>query len=599
MRAVRVAVQGFGPFRERVSIPLEPFTTIVGKNDVGKSFFLRALDLFLNDVQFPPELAHVPRIEGLDPYVELTFTEFPTALELESGVPTTLTEENLLDRDRLLTVRKTYSPPDPKKVEWSVATYDFDEDTFAALGVLKEEDLNQRGTAAGLTFPRSSPGNTNKSKREALRTVALQRGTPRSDRMVVLPARSQLITFLKSIFPAYTLFLAESSTDTSGSVFQAPFRPLIRAATCDTALVGPRTALETGVQTAVQAEVSDLFTEFQEYTDEFTGFQAQVAFSWDKAAVVSIQGTDRQGVTQPIDQRGSGFRRLLMVAMFRYLAKKAIGGAGNQVFAVEEPENSLHPGLQRDLVDSFRKLSRGGANQIIITSHSPVLAGAAEPNALVLITRSGGKSEAAFAGRLNVLEIAHELGVEPADQITMYRAIVFVEGPKDVDALNVISRTLREAGEIPASLEEAGVGVIPCGGDNLKHLVTRGMLQRLNRRFAVLIDSDRTSASASIGQSKLNWKQSCEAAGGLFVILRKRELENYLHQDAIVRGGGPAYQVDDFSDIKASCGENVSRYFAKMTAAELAARDEYIGPKGTAHELTEILSSFVGLPKPT
>jgi putative ATP-dependent endonuclease of the OLD family len=176
MRAVRIAVQGFGPFRERTSIPLEDFTTIVGRNDVGKSFFLRALDLFLNEAQFTADYAHMPRIADLETYIEMTFEGFPTTLELEAGVPTTLTEENLLDPDDLLTVRKTYSTSDPKKVEWCVVVNDFGDATYSGLSVLKEDELNQRGATTGLQFTKSSPGNTNKSKRQALRATARQRG---------------------------------------------------------------------------------------------------------------------------------------------------------------------------------------------------------------------------------------------------------------------------------------------------------------------------------------------------------------------------------------------------------------------------------------
>ena len=79
------------------------------------------------------------------------------------------------------------------------------------------------------------------------------------------------------------MFLAEASTDTSAASFQSPFRPLIRDATADPALSSSKDTIEGGVQADLQTEVSALFNEFQNYTDEFTGFQAQITFSWEKA----------------------------------------------------------------------------------------------------------------------------------------------------------------------------------------------------------------------------------------------------------------------------------------------------------------------------
>lgn len=593
MQLVRVAVQNFGPFCDCVSIPIGSFTTIVGRNDVGKSYFLRALGLFLNDSDFREEYVCRSAPADLETYIELSIVDFPDQLEIEDGVPTTLTEEKLRNRDGLVTVRKTYTRADLKSVRWSLSTYDYAGDVFSSLAALKEEELNLRGPQAGLTFARSSPGNTNKSKRAALRLEASNRGIPVMERRVDLPQRSPIIAFIKTNLPSLEVFVAEDSLDTSAADFQAPFRPLLKTAIGASSLTAARGALETGIQQAVQAEVDQIFAEFQNYTDEFTALQASAVFAWDKSIQVSIQGTDRQGVTQDVERRGSGFRRVLMVAYFRHLARKQLSPGGCQVIAIEEPENSLHPGLQRDLVESFREISSHGSSQILATSHSPVFAGSANIDDLVLITRSHGKSTASFGGLLDLAVIASELGIEPADQVTGFKACVFVEGPQDADALRSISQVLKAGGSLPISLDDAGIGVIPCGGDNLKHFLTRGLLKQLSRRFGVLIDSDRTSPSSQIHRRKLNWQSSCTKDGGVFHILQKRELENYLHPNAIRRGGGGAVEFDDFTDVKEVCGPNAWRYFSQMTRAELDERDAYTSEHGISHELTEVLAKFL------
>jgi putative ATP-dependent endonuclease of OLD family len=48
MRIAKVTLQGFRSFKERIEVSLGSFTTIVGKNDTGKSSILYALDAFFN-----------------------------------------------------------------------------------------------------------------------------------------------------------------------------------------------------------------------------------------------------------------------------------------------------------------------------------------------------------------------------------------------------------------------------------------------------------------------------------------------------------------------------------------------------------------------
>src|SRR5690606_5419375 len=70
----------------------------------------------------------------------------------------------------------------------------------------------------------------------------------------------------------------------------------------------------------------------------------------------------------PISNKGTGFKRLLMVAYFEYLAQKVINKY--QIFGIEEPETFLHPKLQQDLLDSIISLSED--SQFFLTTHSPV-----------------------------------------------------------------------------------------------------------------------------------------------------------------------------------------------------------------------------------
>lgn len=58
---------------------------------------------------------------------------------------------------------------------------------------------------------------------------------------------------------------------------------------------------------------------------------------------------------------------------------------------IEEPENSLHPWILKRFLDRCREVS--GERQILITTHSPLVVSAAEPDELFLIERRRGQTE--------------------------------------------------------------------------------------------------------------------------------------------------------------------------------------------------------------
>jgi predicted ATP-dependent endonuclease of OLD family len=49
MKLVEISIENFYGFEQKASIKACDFNVLVGRNDVGKSSVLKALDLFLND----------------------------------------------------------------------------------------------------------------------------------------------------------------------------------------------------------------------------------------------------------------------------------------------------------------------------------------------------------------------------------------------------------------------------------------------------------------------------------------------------------------------------------------------------------------------
>ncbi len=98
---------------------------------------------------------------------------------------------------------------------------------------------------------------------------------------------------------------------------------------------------------------------------------------------VSITGDD----DIPINKRGSGVKRLILLNFFRAEAERRQKekDVPSIVYAIEEPETSQHPNHQRKLIEAFIELSKADDTQILLTTHSPSIVKLLEFDHLKLI----------------------------------------------------------------------------------------------------------------------------------------------------------------------------------------------------------------------
>lgn len=592
VRVHSMRVENYGPFARLEEITFSSLSTIIGRNDAGKSHTLKALQLFFGKYKLEAGDVYDSADVTDSVVVEVSLTALPETLDCDGGA-LHLADERLLDANGRLRMRKTYPYAGPyDRPALALIVQDFADERFSGLLTLKERELNERCASCNVPLSEGKRKRTAAEKRAALRVVAVAQGLSLVERALPLSARDELWKCIEAQLPRYELFETDTRLGVGETSFQAQFRPIVRAATEEPTVVAARDAFTESINRALQSEVDAIFERLRRHTTAFSGLAVRPAFSWEKAVSFEILGTDEHGVQRSLDQRGSGMRRLLMVAFFQYLAEKTLDHDHNVIYAVEEPENCLHPGLQRELVNSFRALADEGA-QVILTSHSPVFAGASPLSDLVLIERTGGVARAIQGP--DPADVAEELGIEPADQITGYSACVFVEGRDDVYFWRTLAQTLKRGGHLRADFDDLRIGLMPSGGHNLKHWITLRAMGRMNRRFAMIVDSDRFSAAHDILPEKLQWKRECEEQGGACYILRKREIENYLHRDALTRAGHGIIAYDDYSDMKQIYGRRVIETLADMTGDEILAMDRYDEDGCERHELRDIIEALLAL----
>lgn len=96
----------------------------------------------------------------------------------------------------------------------------------------------------------------------------------------------------------------------------------------------------------------------------------------------SFLATGVPGYAAPFQHQGSGTINALVLAMLGLIAQRQ---QGRVIFAMEEPELSLPPHVQKRVVDKVRDL----AAQALFTSHSPYVIEQFAPEQMTVMTRDG------------------------------------------------------------------------------------------------------------------------------------------------------------------------------------------------------------------
>ena len=545
MRLKALKLKNFRGYRGDVTITFDDLTALIGRNDVGKSSVLDALAIFFDSklVKFDSSDLCV-RAEDGEVRIGCVFTELPESLVLDANAETSLSDEHLLNEDGDLEIHRVWKIANGRKTESIVAVASHPTATKVdSLLLKKNSDLKKLANDLNVDVAdvdlRSNP---------ALRRAIWSSRPDLRLREVEVPLNKEdakaIWQKLQKELPTFALFRADRPSTDEDSEVQDPMKLAVKEA-----LSGVEDELER-IKDQVREKALDVakrtLEKLQdiapELADELTPtFRNEP--KWDSIFKLALTSDEQI----PINKRGSGVRRLILLSFFRAEAERRRREENrlNIIYAIEEPETSQHPENQRMLVEALLDLASEDGCQVVITTHVPALAGLVPVEGIRHISLRDDGSRSVEVGNDGTLaQIADELGVLPDERV---RVLVCLEGPNDVMFMRNIADVLRADGASAVDLRaDPRVVVLPLGGSTLQDWVNQQYLRPLGKPEVHIYDRDVDEPP--------KYKESCDQVnartdGSRAFLTTKREMENYLHGAAVKEAIGVEVEVDDEVDL--------------------------------------------------
>ncbi len=540
MKLQSVTIRNFRCYADHIDVDFGDMTTFVGRNDIGKSSILEALEIFFNNDVVSIESGDA-NAYGDDQKVEITceFTQLPNEITLDSSAATTLADEYLLTGSGTLKVRKVFDCANKKpSAEVFIIANHPSAAGFHNLLELKEKDLQAKIRDLGLdTSLKGNPG-MRKAIWGAAHDLQLTE-TP----ITVSKAKEdtkRIWEQLESYLPMFALFQSDRSSRDSDSEVQNPMKMAVAAALAevqdDIAKIQQRVqekAQEIAERTHAALQTIDAGLA-GELTPEFT---PPTAAKWQ--GLFSVGLCTDGGI--PLNKRGSGVRRLVLVSFFKAEAERRLRSGNrrqNIIYAIEEPETAQHPNNQRVLIDSFKSLSSEPGCQVILTTHSPGFASELPSESIRFVSRDAASGLPTIDAGADVFgTVAEALGVTPDSRVQI---LLCVEGPTDVLALKALSKALHaQDPTLPSLSTDERVAFVVLGGGTLKHWVDGHYLRALKRPEIHIYDRDVPAYADAVNLV------NSRGDGSWALQIQKHEIESYLHSDAIKDAFGIDIEVTD------------------------------------------------------
>lgn len=379
MKIKALKLRNFRGYKTETIIDFEDLTAFVGKNDVGKSTVLEALDIFFNEGKGVVKIDKADinvhaTVEGdVETIIAVVFSDLPDRIVIDSTVVTSLKEEYMLNADENLEVVKKYKNAGSPKV--FIRAMHPTCSNCCDLLLKKNADLKRIIEAHKINCNNQA---INSCMRRAI-WDHFSSNLEMSESEIDLSKEDAKAIWDKISLhlPVFSLFQSDRKNSDDDNEVQDPLKEAVKQILKDNVI---QTSLE-----KIADEVRNKLQGVAERTlDKLREMDLNVANSLNPK-IPSVQNLKWQDVFKgvsiagdediPINKRGSGVKRLILLNFFRGEVERRSKDGENAgvIYAIEEPETSQHSDNQIKLIEALKKLASMSNVQVIITTHSSVI----------------------------------------------------------------------------------------------------------------------------------------------------------------------------------------------------------------------------------
>jgi len=376
MKLKSLRIRNFRSYNSEVTIDIDNLTVFVGENDIGKSTILEALDIFFNDKNAVIKLDENDfnktnlNLGDDEIIIAAAFTDLPKSIVIDSTNETYLANEFLLNRNGDLEIIKKYVKNNKNKI-FIKANHPTNSNCKDLL-LKKDTELKKIITDNGIEC-------SDKNRKAQMRSAIWNYYSPdlQLDEIEIDVSKEgdvkSIWTKLNEYLPLYFLFQSDRRNNSEDNEIQDPLKTALEQILKDDSLVKRLNGIARDVESKLKEVSERTLEKLREMNPEIADtlnpvIPAAENLKWSNVFKVSITGD--QDI--PINKRGSGIKRLILLNFFRAEAERKRNDKtfSNIIYAIEEPETGQHTANQKLLVTSLISLSEDQHTQVILTTHS-------------------------------------------------------------------------------------------------------------------------------------------------------------------------------------------------------------------------------------
>lgn len=200
---------------------------------------------------------------------------------------------------------------------------------------------------------------------------------------------------------------------------------------------------------------------------------------------------DDENILIPSKRQGSGLISLQSLFLLLHFGKNRIDSGLGFCLIIEEPELHLPPAIQRRILHRIKSLS----SQIIVSTHSPLIAGFSDPTDLFVLNKSAGqlKSLPLLKDRIttatpNTIRTLFQLKRVELVTALMAEVVIVPEGILDYELLSILLKAIELQPGVQNELIPASFGLIPTHDSAVE--LTTNILSNCHPLVIALVDGD-------------------------------------------------------------------------------------------------------------